>query len=81
MTTSDPQRCFVYLQLPQSLEVVTCAQFEQRARVRAALLGEPLIRSDFARLADRRWRGRSCETLCSVWRPLLGDDQRRPEDR
>jgi len=43
MRTSDEQGCYVYIQLPQSLEVVTCGRFEQQGEVGRFVYGRSYL--------------------------------------
>lgn len=43
MPTSDDSSCYVYIQLPQSLEVVTCGRFEQQGGVGRFVYGRSYL--------------------------------------
>ena len=43
MPTSEPQACFVYLQLPASLEVVTCGRFVQQGETGRFVYGRSYL--------------------------------------
>ncbi|MFL5322028.1 MAG: type II toxin-antitoxin system HipA family toxin [Myxococcaceae bacterium] len=45
MPTSEPQRCYVYIQLPESLDVVTCGQFELDREVGRFVYGKSYLAS------------------------------------
>lgn len=45
MPTSDPRECFVYVQLPRSLDVVTCGRFRQEGGVGRFVYGKSYLRN------------------------------------
>lgn len=53
MPTSDPQRCYVYLQLPDTLDVVTCGLFEHARDVGRFVYGNHFLADPRAVELDR----------------------------
>src|SRR5690348_4711967 len=43
MPTSEPQQCFVYVQLPESLDVVTCGRFVQQGEIGRFVYGRSYL--------------------------------------
>lgn len=43
MPTSDPSSCYVYIQLPRSMEVVTCGRYVQQGRVGRFVYGKSYL--------------------------------------